>query len=301
MAGGDRRPALPARRNPSAPVPDRPARPPAVPVVPDADAPPRRRRAVFGAAAEADAQATRRRNGEDIREPRRSRRAHLPAPAAPSPARRSGAEVARLGTCRCGSAAYEACVAGCSLPTCAEHLLSRSSRLARPGPYQSEREHTAYLRGFRASAAPMCAWCRERAAEAAVAALPPVAPLPADTVQRLAVLVRHPHDYPNDAWGETLRRHGGPAGVARLLAPRVLACRPAVSFEGRRGEVLAGVSLGSAGANGTLQVVDRAGSVWAVQPLVTGLVRKRRAWSWERAPEEGVARLLPRLLELAAP
>ena len=283
----------PARRRLPAPDPD------PIPA-PESEESPRRRRAVFGAAAEAEAQATRRQSGQDIREPAPPRRSRLPAPAGPAPARRPGAEV-RLGTCRCGSSAYEACEAGCGRPTCAGHLLSRSSRLARPGPYRSEREHTAYLQGYRASATPMCAWCRETAAEATVAALPPVAPLPADAVQRLTLLVRHPHDYPNDAWAETLRRHGGAAGVARLLAPRVLANRPSVSFEGRRGEVLAGVSVGSFNARGTLQVVDRAGSVWAVQPLVSGLVRKRRAWSWEPAPEEGVARLLPRLLEIASP
>lgn len=285
----ERKPSPPARRGL-----------PAVPTEPEVETSPRRRRAVFGAAAEAESQATRRRNGQDIREPPRPPRSRLPAPAGPPPARRPGTEV-RVGTCRCGSAAYEACVAGCGRPTCGGHLMSRSSRLARPGPYRSEREHTAYVQGFRAGAGELCAWCREAAAEAAVAALPPVAPLPTDTVQRLAVLVRRPHDYPDGAWAETLRRHGGPAGVARLLAPRLLASRPSVSFEGRRGEVLAGVSVGSFTGDGTLQVVDRAGSVWAVQPLVTGVVRKRRAWAWAPAPEAGVARLLPRLLELAAP
>lgn len=289
----ERKASPPARRPLPAPISSPPA-------VPEPDGETLRRRVVFGLAAEAEAQATRRRDGKDLREPPRRGPSRLPVPAGPAPARRPGAEV-RLGTCRCGSSAYEACQAGCDRPTCAAHLLSRSSRLARPGPYRSEREHTAYLQGYRSSVAPMCAWCRESAAEAAVAALPPVAPLPADTVQRLTLLVRRPHDYPNDAWAETLRRHGGPAGVARLLAPRLLARRPSVSFEGRRGEVLAGVSVGAFSASGTLQVVDRSGSVWAVQPLVTGLVRKRRAWSWEPAPEEGVARLLPRLLELASP
>ena len=257
---------------------------------------------MFGLAAEAEAQAGRLRRGQDPRPPSGTGRNRLPAvPAQTLPSRRAGAEVARIGTCPCGLPASSVCVGGCGRPTCGDHLLHQTSRLGWPGPYHSEREHTAYLRGFWAGAAPMCAWCRERSAEAAVAALPAVAPLPADTVERLTELLRHPHDYPGDVWAQTVGQHGGPAGIARLLGPRLTARREAVSFEGRRGEQLAGVSVGMPGTDGTLQVIDRAGAVWAVRPLVCGVVRKRRAWTWERAPEEGLARLLPRMLELAAP
>lgn len=185
---------------------------------------------------------------------------------------------------------------------CGEHLLNRSSRLGWTGPYRSEREHTAYLRAFWADAAALCAWCREAAGSAALAALPPVAPLPSGVLERLTYLLLHPHDYPREVWDETVRRHGGPAGVLSLVAPRVAERRPAQEFDGRKkGDLLAGVSVGGcSGTQATREVLDRAGGVWTVRPLGTGVMRKRRAWAWEPVAQERVAQLLPRILEMAA-
>lgn len=216
-------------------------------------------------------------------------------------ARRAGSAVARHAMCPCGLPAGLACT-GCGRPICGEHLLNKSSRLAWPGPYQSEREHTAYLRAFWADPAPLCTWCREAAGVAALAALPPVPPLPGGVIERLTVLLRHPHDYPGDVWEQTVQRHGGPDAVIRLLAARLPARKPAREFAGRRkGDVLAGVSIGGPGTQEAYEVVDAAGTVWTVRPLGPGVMRKRRAWVWERAPEARVAQLLPRILELAAP
>lgn len=182
---------------------------------------------------------------------------------------------------------------------CGEHLLHRSSRLASPGPYRSEREHTAYLRGFWANGEPLCAWCRELAGTAAVATLAPVPPLPADVGARLAVLLRQPHDHPADAWAETVRAHGGPARVATLLAPRVVARHRAQVFEGRRRSlVLIGVALTLPRRESGCEVVDGSGVVWSVRPASPGLSR-RRAWSWEPAAAARVAALLPTLVDLA--
>lgn len=216
------------------------------------------------------------------------------------PARQSGPTVVYHGTCACGLPASATCAGGCRKPVCGNHLLHRASRLGWPGPYRSEREHTAYLRGFWANSEPLCAWCREAAGTTALAALPPVAPLPAGALERLGWLLRHPHDYPTDAWEQTVRQNGGSAAVLRLLAPR-LARKKAHEFEGRRrGEFLAGVSVGGCtSVADSYEVIDRGGAVWMVRPLGTGVMRKRRAWTWERACDERVAQLLPRLVELA--
>ena len=207
-----------------------------------------------------------------------------------------------MGTCPCGLAASTRCVSGCGRPICGEHLLNRASRLAWPGPYRSEREHTAYLRGFWASGAALCAWCREGAGAAALAALAPVAALPGGVLERLAVLLRHPHDYAGDEWERTVIQHGGPASVLHLVAPQLCRRKPMQEFGGRRkGEVLVGISVGSPGTQGIHEVMDDVGAVWSVRPLGTGVMRKRRAWSWERAPDDRVAQLLPRIVDLAAP
>lgn len=292
-AGTRRRPAVPAR--PPVPAPQAPLPPPP----PEAPTPPARRRQVrVGLAAEASAQAAQ--AGRGGRVPDRA----LPAgrAGAPVPARQTGSAMVPVGTCRCGLPAGSTCAGGCGHPTCSEHLLNRASRLSWPGPYRSEREHTAYLQAFWAGAAPRCSWCREAAGAAALDRLPPVAPLPGDVLERLAVLRRNPHDYPRDAWEQTVRRNGGSAAVARLLAARVSTRRSPQEFDGRRkGETLAGVSVGGcSGTDAVYEVMDRAGAVWTVRPLGTGLLRKRRAWSWEQTPEDRLARLLPGILELAS-
>ncbi len=206
------------------------------------------------------------------------------------------------GTCPCGLAAGAVCAAGCGRPVCGEHLLNRASRLGWSGPYRSEREHTAYLQAFWANPAPLCSWCREGSASAAVAALTPVAPLPAGALASLALLLRHPHDYPRDAWQQTVLHHGGQAALLRLLAPRVCERKSSQEFEGRRkGEFLVGVSVGGCtGVQTTYEVLERSGGVWTVRPLGGVLVRKRRAWAWEATDSERVALLLPRIVELAA-
>lgn len=286
--------------SPQAPPPARrelPARSPRPTPVPEP--PTRRKRVVAGLAAEASAQAEARRNG------------HVGAAGPTVPARRNGvpapvstAGKAMLfrGTCPCGLPASTRCVAGCGRPMCGEHLLNRSSRLGWTGPYRSEREHTAYLRAFWANAAALCAWCREAAGTTALAALLPVAPLPSGVLERLTFLLRHPHDYPREAWDETVRQHGGSAAVLRLAAPRVAERKSGQEFDGRRkGELLAGVSVGGcSGTQTTYEVLDRAGGVWTVRPLGSGIMRKRRAWAWEPVAEERVAQLLPRILEMAA-
>ena len=259
--------------------------------------PPRRRRVVVGLAAEAAAQAA---QAEQAGRGGARGTAGPTAGRASVPARRAGQSIVYQGTCPCGLPASTTCAGGCRRPVCGTHLLQRASRLGWPGPYRSEREHTAYLRGFWADAAPLCAWCREAAGTTALAALPPVAPLPAGAVDRLAWLLRHPHDYPADAWEQTVRQNGGSAAVLRLLAPTVARRKVAQEFEGRRsGEFLAGVSIGGcAGAEAAYEVLDRSGSVWKVRSVSAGVVRKRRVWSWERACEERVAQLLPRVVEL---
>lgn len=268
----------------------------------------RRRRVVVGLAAEAEAQAERARHGAGPGEAGAGRSggdrvqaASLETRRNGDPAPRAGSGVVRQGICPCGLPASSRCTGGCDRPACGEHLLNRASRLSAPGPYRSEREHTAYLRAFWASAAPLCTWCREAAGAAALDALPPVAPLPGGVLERLTVLLRHPHDYPGDAWEQTVRQHGGPAAVVRLAAPCLLQRRPAKEFEGRnKGDFLTGVSVGGAGAQTTYELLDAGGAVWTVRPLGAGVRRKRRAWVWDRASEERVGQLLPRILELAA-
>ncbi|MGH9151978.1 MAG: hypothetical protein ACRD03_06205 [Acidimicrobiales bacterium] len=169
------------------------------------------------------------------------------------------------------------------------------------GPYKSEREHTAYLRAFRASASPLCMWCREAAGVAALAALPPVAALPTGAIERLAVLLRHPHDYPSDSWEQTIRQQGGVTAVLQMIAPRLPQQKSPREFEGRKkGEVLIGVSLSRPGTDPTYEVIDGAGAVWTVRGSASRVMRKRQGWTWEPTPEERVAQLLPRILELAA-
>lgn len=249
---------------------------------------------MFGLAAEASAQAMARHGGASANGAAPSRHAAPPAG--------GSVPAVRSGTCPCGLPASGACIAGCGRPVCGDHLLNRSSRLGWNGPYRSEREHTAYLRAFWANHAPLCSWCRETAANGALAAMEPVAPLPAGVVECLAFLLRHPHDYPRDTWDEIVRRNGGTPAVLRLLAPRVCGRKSSQGFEGRRkGEFLSGVSVGGcSGEQTTYEVLDGSGSVWTVRPLTGVLVRKRRAWSWEPTPADRVAQLLPRIVELAA-
>lgn len=205
-----------------------------------------------------------------------------------------------VGRCRCGLPAGTACTGGCGRPTCGEHLLNRASRLGWPGPYRSEREHTVYLRAFWADAAPLCTWCREEAGRAAVAALPPVPPLPHDVVERLGVLLRRPHDYPGDAWSTTVRDAGGAAAILRRLTPTLWRRRTAQEFPGRRrGEALVGVAIAPAGTRSVYELVDGAGVAWTVRPLGPGVVRKRRAWAWERTADARLDCLLAGLVELA--
>lgn len=273
---------------------------------PPPEPPARRRRVVAGLAAEAAAQA------EQAQRARAGDQKSLGHPVAFSPSGAGGnggptapggaALVALRGTCQCGSPATSTCAAGCGRPTCPEHLLTPATLLAWPGPYQSEREHTAYLRAFKSNPSALCAWCREAAGVAALATLPPVPPLPDDVLQRLTVLARHPHDYPKDAWHQTVQAHGGAAAVVRLLGPRVVPRRPAQEFQGRtRRDFLLGVSVGGSATLGTseLELLDRAGVVWTVRPLGKAPLRKHRAWAWERASDERVAQLLPGLLEWA--
>lgn len=284
--------APPAPSPVAPPVPVGPASPP-VEV-------PARRRAVFGLAAEAAAQAERRRNGLDPREPPRVPRRRVVPPAV---AARDGDAAPQpvVGVCPCGLPARARCADGCGRPTCGEHLLNGGSRLA-AGGHRSEREHTVYVRAFSGGATPRCAWCRAQAGDAAVAALGPVAPLPADAVERLRELARRPHDHPGDAWDASVRRLGGPAAVVRLLAPKLVQRRPTVEFDGRRrGEVLAGVAITRSGPRGACEVVDGAGGVWSVRTVDAGVVRRRQAWAWDRVPEERVAAVLGRIVELASP
>ena len=208
--------------------------------------------------------------------------------------------IASAGRCRCGLPGRAACD-GCGKGACGEHLLNRASRLAWPGPYRSEREHTVYLRAFWHDAEPRCTWCREEAGRAAVGSLPPVPPLPEDPVERLAVLLRHPHDYPGDAWSTSVQACGGAAAVVRRLAPSLRARKPTQEFPGRRkGEVLVGVAIAPAGAQRVYEVVDGAGVAWTVRPLGSGVVRKRRAWTWERTEEARLDGLLAGVVEHAA-
>lgn len=202
--------------------------------------------------------------------------------------------------CRCGRSANATCAGGCGGPTCGEHLLSGSSHLAAPGPYESEREHTAYLRAYWAFAGPQCAWCREDAGRSAVALLPPVAPLPSEVLARLSLLLDHPHDYPSGEWDRTVRQHGGPARLLRLLAPRLWQLKEPQRFEGRRrGEVLVGVTVGVPGVAGTCDVVDADGGVWTARLLPESGRRRWRAWDWEPASAERVGRLLPHIVATA--
>ncbi|MGH9283678.1 MAG: hypothetical protein ACRD0S_12175, partial [Acidimicrobiales bacterium] len=165
--------------------------------------------------------------------------------------------------------------------------------------YRSEREHTAYLRGFWANGQPLCAWCRELAGTAAVATLPPVPPLAGDVVARLTTLLHRPHDYPPETWADTIRSHGGPARVAAVLAPRLLSRHRAQTFEGRRrGQSLSGVALGLPRRDAACDVVDRAGTVWSVRALSPGFSR-RRAWAWEPVPADRVAALLATMVDRA--
>ena len=255
----------------------------------------------MGLAAEAAAQAERRRKGLDPREPLRGQGRRTPPPVLASPLTAPAPQPV-VGTCPCGLPARAFCADGCGRPTCGDHLLNGGSRLSSGGSHRSEREHTVYLRAFSAGATPRCAWCRTRAAEAAVAMLVPTATLPSDVVERLRLLLRHPHDHPRDAWDATVRDFGGAAAVVRLLGPRLGQRRAAVQFEGRRkGEVLVGVAVGRSGARSACEVVDSAGCVWSVRAVDTGLVRRRQVWAWETVPEERVARMLGRIVELAAP
>lgn len=274
------------------PVPAPPAE--SAPSPPPAFEPPRRRRVVAGLAAEAAAQVQRRSDGLDPREPPRRPAGGRPVPAAPVDA---GPVV---GTCGCGLPARARCADGCGRPVCGHHLLNGGSRLAAGVDQRSERERTAYVRAFSGGPSPRCTWCREAAGDAAVAALGPTAPLPADVLERLRALLARPHDHPRDAWDSTVRRHGGPAAVARLLAPRVARSGSVVEFGGRRGEVLAGVSVGRSDGRSGCEVLDPHGSVWSVRVLGAGLVRRRPAWVWAPVPEERLAELLPRIVELAA-
>lgn len=271
---------------------------------PPPEPPARRRRVVAGLAAEAAAQAEQAQRARDGDQERPNELAGSPMSGASRnggpPARGGTALVAVKGACRCGGPATSTCAAGCARPTCPEHLLAPATRLAWPGPYQSEREHTAYLRAFKSNPSPLCAWCREAAGVEALAALPPVPPLPGDVLQRLTVLLRHPHDYPKDAWHQTVRAHGGAAAVVRLLGPRVVPRRPAQELQGRtRRDVLVGVSVGGSATPGTSELLDHSGVVWTVRPLGKAPLRKHRAWVWERAADERVAQLLPGLLEWA--
>lgn len=285
----EHRSAVPDRVSPRAvpAVPD-----PAPPAQPAAPVPPeRRRRAVFGLAAEAAAQA----------EARQGRNGNSPNGAA-ALGTKPPLGMTMTGVCPCGLPASLTCAGGCGRPTCGEHLLNRASRLGWAGPYRSEREHTAYLRGFWGNTAPLCAWCRETAGNAAVGRLAPVAELPADVIERLLVLLRRPYDYPSNAWERTVQEHGGAAAVLRVVAPLLTKRKAPQTFEGRRsGEYLTGVSLGTLTGRKVYEVVDRDGAVWTVRPLSAGLVRKRRAWAWEPIIEPRVTALLPRVMELATP
>ena len=206
----------------------------------------------------------------------------------------------RPGRCRCGRSAGTTCAGGCGQPVCGEHLLTGSSQLGLPGPYESERERTAYLRAFWAFAGPRCAWCREEAGRSAVALLAPVTPLPDEVLARLSVLLDHPHDYPPGEWDRTVRRHGGAARVLRLLAPLLLQLKEPLRFEGRhRGQVLVGVTVGGPGAAGTCEVVDAAGTVWTVRLLPEKPLRRWRAWEWEKASPARVGQLLPHIVDTA--
>lgn len=258
---------------------------PVAPVAPPPQLPARRRKVVVGLAAEAAAQAERAQRASEG-DNHGSHGQAVPAVA--------------VGACRCGLPATTSCASGCGSPTCSQHLLNGASRLSWPGPYRSEREHTAYLRAFWASSQPLCTWCREGAGVAALAALLPVAPLPGDLLERLTVLLRYPHDYPGDCWAQTVQEQGGAAAVLRLLGPQLCRRRSPQEFDGRRkGDVLAGVSVGWAGTLGTYEVVDGGGTLWVVRPMSSLLVRNRRVWSWQRAPEERVDELLPRIVELS--
>ena len=292
-----RRPAS-RRRVPVAPAPPPATRP--APPQPVVDVPVRRRRLVVGLAAEAAAQAERRRGGLDPREPPRG--PNRPTRAPTVPAGGGGADPGPVvGTCRCGHPAHARCAGACGRPTCGEHLRTRSTREASGGSTWSERQHTAYVFASSAGGATRCVWCREAAADAAVAALAPSTALPADVVARLGTLLRRPHEHPRGAWDSTVRAHGGPLAVARLLGPRLSQRRPAMEFDGRRrGEVLAGVSVFRDGRR-RCEVVDATGLVWAVRAVDAGVVRRRQAWAWAPVPEERVAQLLPRLVELVDP
>ena len=159
-----------------------------------------------------------------------------------------------------------------------------------------------YLRAFWHDAEPRCTWCRDDAGRAAVASLPTVPALPEDPVERLAVLLRHPHDYPGDAWPTAVRACGGAAAVVRRLAPSLRERKPTQEFPGRRkGEVLVGVAIAPAGAQRVYEIVDGAGVAWTVRPLGSGLLRKRRAWTWERADDPRLESLLAGVVEHAAP
>lgn len=281
-------------------LPAPPAPPPVGvgPAPPPIDMPVRRRRIVVGLAAEAAEQAERRRNGMDVRGPPLPARRRR-APAAPAGHHSGAGSEGVIGTCPCGLPARALCGAGCGRPTCEEHFGSGQSRLSAGAGQRSEREHTAYLRAFSAGATPRCAWCRAQAGEAAVAALRPAPALPADVVERLRELLRHPHDHPREAWDTTVRDHGGAAVVVRLLGPRLSGGQLNAEFRGRRRhELLAGVAITRAGWRGACEVVDGAGSVWSVRP-VEGVGRRRRAWTWEPVSETRVAMLLPRIVELA--
>lgn len=191
------------------------------------------------------------------------------------------------------------CAGGCGRQTCVEHPAHRASLLGSPGQHRSERERTAFLGGFWAKDVPLCPSCREVAGIAAVAALPPVAPLPQDAVERLLVLLGQSYEYPLDAWDRTVREHGGAAAVVRLAAPRLFSCRTQQRFKGRRaGDVLAGVLVACSRTEVKHHLIDHDGEVWTVRPISAGVVRKRRSWAWERKPHDEIVLLLPRILEM---
>lgn len=205
-----------------------------------------------------------------------------------------GSSNAHAGNCGCAFHDLALCAGGCGRHTCGRHTVSRLG----PSGQRSERERTAFLGAFWAGDRPMCSSCREASALAAVATLPPVAPLPENVVARLLVLLLHSHDYLPGEWDRTVREHGGSAAVVRLAAPLLSSSRTVQVFRGRRsGDVLTGLLIGCSGTT-VKHVIDGLGEVWTVRPVTSGVLRKRRSWAWEHTAPEQVAQLLPRILEL---